>query len=124
MGKYLDSTGLAQVWNKIKSNFVSKASNGNVTITGTLITKTIEVAEGNINVRQGGVYAEGDIEAGTTVLGSRIQINGGTSDQILLGDGSTTSLQTIKNSISAIPKFRTVVVNELPADEDAKIIRI
>ena len=120
MGKYLDSTGLAQVWNKIKSNFVSKASNGNVTITGTLTTKTIEVEEGNINVRQGGIYAEGDIEAGTTVLGSRIQINGGTSDQILLGDGSTTSLQTIKNSISAIPKFRTVVVNSLPDDAEAK----
>jgi hypothetical protein len=120
MGKYLDSTGLAQVWNKIKSNFVSKASNGNVTITGNLTTKTIEVEEGNINVRQGGVYAEGDIEAGTTVLGSRIQINGGTSDQILLGDGSTTSLQTIKNSISAIPKFRTIVVNSLPADEESK----
>lgn len=120
MGKYLDSTGLAQVWNKIKSNFVSKASNGNVTITGTLTTKTIEVEEGNINVRQGGVYAEGDIEAGTTVLGSRIQINGGTSDQILLGDGSTTSLQTIKNSISAIPKFRTVVVNSLPDDASPK----
>lgn len=120
MGKYLDSTGLAQVWNKIKSNFVSKASNGNVTITGTLTTKTIEVEEGNINVRQGGVYVEGDIEAGTTVLGSRIQINGGTSDQILLGDGSTTSLQTIKNSISAIPKFRTAVVNSLPDDAEAK----
>ena len=91
MGKYLDSTGLAQVWNKIKSNFVSKASNGNVTITGTLTTKTIEVEEGNINVRQGGVYAEGDIEAGTSVLGNKVMINGGTSDQILLGDGSTTS---------------------------------
>lgn len=120
MGKYLDSTGLAQVWNKIKSNFVSKASNGDVTITGTLSTKTIEVGEGNINVRQGGVYAEGDIEAGTTVLGSRIQINGGTADQILLGDGSTTSLQTIKNSISAIPKFRTIVVDSLPDDAAAK----
>ena len=120
MGKYLDSTGLAQVWNKIKSNFVSKASNGNVTITGTLTTKTIEVEEGNINVRQGGVYAEGDIEAGTTVLGSRIQISGGTADQILLGDGSTTSLQTIKNSISAIPKFRTFVVNSLPDDAEVK----
>lgn len=120
MGKYLDSTGLAQVWNKIKSNFVSKASNGDVTITGNLTTKTIEVGEGNINVRQGGIYAEGDIEAGTTVLGSRIQINGGTADQILLGDGSTTSLQTIKNSISAIPKFRTVVVNSLPDDASPK----
>lgn len=119
MGKYLDSTGLAQVWNKIKSNFVSKASNGNVTITGTLTTKAISVEKADINVTQGNVYAE-NIEANTSLIADSVMINGGTSDQILLGDGSTTSLQTIKNSISAIPKFRTIVVNSLPDDAEAK----
>ena len=82
--------------------------NGNVNVTG------------NINVTQGNVYAEGDIEAGTSLIADSVMINNGTADQILLGDGSTTSLKAIKDTISAIPKFHTLVVNSLPDDAEFK----
>ena len=59
--------------------------NGNVTVAG-----EVSVNGANINVTQGNVYAEGDIEAGTSLIANSVMINGGTADQILLGNGSTT----------------------------------
>ena len=64
----------------------------------------------------GDLYVNGTFTTDTDIHVGGIQIANGTADQILLGDGSTTSLQTIKNSISAIPKFHTLVVNSLPDD--------
>lgn len=102
---------MQDIMSLLEADYLQKTGgdiNGNVNVTG------------SINVTQGNVYAEGDIEAGTSLIADYVRINGGTADQILLGNGSTTSLQAIKDTISAIPKFRTVVVNSLPDDAEAK----
>lgn len=95
--------------------------NGNVNIKGTLTTGAISVEKADINVMQGNVYAE-NIEANTSIIADSVMINDGTADQILLGNGSTTSLQELKNAISSIPKFSVKVTSALPSTGDESTI--
>ena len=75
---------------------------------------------GNVTVA-GGVSVMGDIDAnGNLHTYGTVSVESGSSDDILMADGSFQSLQAIKDTISAIPKFRTMVVNVLPSDEEAK----
>ena len=77
------------------------------------LSKTGGAITGDLSV--GGTFStETDIHVGG------IQITNGTADQILLGNGGVASLSEIKNLISAIPKFHTLVVDSLPDDAEFK----
>lgn len=58
----------------------------------------------------GDALVEGGLTAGS------VSRKGGTADQILLGNGTTASLSSLKSAISAIPKFAVKVVSALPTD--------
>ena len=68
----------------------------------------------------GDLFVDGTFSTDTDIHVGGIQITNGTADQILLGNGGVTSLQAIKDTISAIPKFHTLVVNSLPDDAEFK----
>lgn len=99
------------------------------TITGGLTIKSganrgVEIN----NDGTGGISAEGEILAYDLTANNNIHAYGsisvedGTSDDILLADGSTTSLAAINAAISSIPKFAIEVVNSLPASGNATTI--
>ena len=68
----------------------------------------------------GDLWVQGTFTTDTDIHVGGIQITNGTADQILLGNGGVTSLQALKDTISAIPKFHIVVVDALPSDEEVK----
>lgn len=116
MAKYLDSNGLSTLWSKVKKH----VSDNYVPKTGGVITGALNVegtdsdgaglhVRGNI-VTMGDVFVDGNVEADT------IKVRGGSGDGILLDNGDITSLQNIKDAISAIPKFAIKVVDNLPTE--------
>ena len=78
-------------------------------------------------------YAELDADDNLTVMGDidangnlhtygTVSVERGSSDDILMADGSFQSLQQLKNSISSVPKFSVKVVSALPATGDESTI--
>ena len=78
-------------------------------------------------------YAELDADDNLTVMGDidangnlhtygTVSVESGSSDDILMADGSFQSLQQLKNSISSVPKFSVKVVSALPATGDESTI--
>ena len=99
------------------------------TITGGLTIKSSTNRGVEINKDgTGGIYAEGDIVANDLIANNNIHAYGiisiedGTSDDILLADGSTTSLAAINAAISSIPKFAIEVVSSLPSNPSTTTI--
>lgn len=92
------------------------------TITGGLTIKS--GANRGVEINKDGtgeISAEGEISAYNFIANNNIHAYGsisvenGTSDDILLADGSTTSLAAINAAISSIPKFAIEVVSSLPS---------
>lgn len=107
-------------------NYLKKSGG---TITGGLIIKSSTNSGVEINTDGGGdITAYGNITANDIVANNNIHTYGsisivdGTNDDILLADGSTTSLAAINEAISSIPKFAIEVVNSLPASGNATTI--
>ena len=73
-------------------------------------------ADDNLTV-MGDIDANGNLHTYGTVL-----VESGSSDDILMADGSFQSLQQLKNSISSVPKFSVKVVSALPATGDESTI--
>lgn len=99
------------------------------TITGGLTVKSGANSGVEINTDGGGdITAYGNITANDIVANNNIHSYGsisieyGTNDDILLADGSTTSLAAINAAISAIPKFAIEVVPSLPEEPSATTI--
>ena len=99
------------------------------TITGGLTIKSSTNRGVEINKDgTGGIYAEGQIVANDLTANNNIHaygsisIESGTSDDIMLADGSTTSLAAINAAISAIPKFAIEVVTSLPENPSTTTI--
>ena len=99
------------------------------TITGGLTIKSSTNRGVEINKDgTGEIYAEGNISANDLTANNNIHAYGsisvenGTSDDILLADGSTTSLAAINAAISAIPKFAIEVVSSLPSNPSTTTI--
>ena len=78
-------------------------------------------------------YAELDADDNLTVIGDidangnlhtygTVSVESGSSDDILMADGSFQSLQQLKNTISSVPKFSVNVVSALPATGDESTI--
>ena len=73
-------------------------------------------ADDNLSV-MGDINANGNLHTYGTV-----SVESGSSDDILMADGSFQSLQQLKNSISSVPKFSVKVVSALPATGDESTI--
>lgn len=78
-------------------------------------------------------YAELDADDNLTVMGDidangnlhtygTVSVESGSSDDILMADGSFQSLQQLKNTISSVTKFSVKVVSALPATGDESTI--
>ena len=78
-------------------------------------------------------YAELDADDNLTVMGDidangnlhtygSVSVESGSSDDILMADGSFQSLQQLKNTISSVTKFSVKVVSALPATGDESTI--
>ena len=78
-------------------------------------------------------YAELDADDNLTVMGDidangnlhtygSVSVESGSSDDILMADGSFQSLQQLKNTISSVTKFSVKVVSALPATGDESAI--
>ena len=77
---------------------------------------------GNVTVK-GEVSVMGDIDAnGNLHTYGSVSVESGSSDDILMADGSFQSLQQLKNTISSVPKFSVKVVSALPATGDESTI--
>lgn len=107
-------------------NYLKKSGG---TITGGLTIKSSTNSGVEINTDGGGdITAYGNITANDIVANNNIHtygsisIESGTSDDILLADGSTTSLAAINAAISAIPKFAIEVVTSLPENPSTTTI--
>ena len=71
----------------------------------------------------GNLTVMGDIDAnGNLHTYGTVSVESGSSDDILMADGSFQSLQQLKNSISSVPKFSVKVVSALPATGDESTI--
>ena len=99
------------------------------TITGGLTIKSSTNRGVEINKDgTGEIYADGQIVANDLTANNNIHaygsisIESGTSDDIMLADGSTTSLAAINAAISAIPKFAIEVVTSLPENPSTTTI--
>lgn len=99
------------------------------TITGGLTIKSSTNSGVEINTDGGGdITAYGNITANDIVANNNLYTYGsisivdGTNDDILLADGSTTSLAAINAAISAIPKFAIEVVTSLPENPSTTTI--
>ena len=99
------------------------------TITGGLTIKS--GANRGVEINKDGtgeITAEGDIISNDITANNNIHAYGsisvenGTSDDILLADGSTTSLAAINAAISSIPKFAIEVVSSLPSNPSTTTI--
>lgn len=116
MAKYLDSNGLSTLWSKVKKH----VSDNYVPKTGGVITGDLRVqgrdSDGiGLNVLNN-IFTASDVIVGGNVDADTVKVRGGSSDDILLANGDFTSLQKIKDAISAIPKFAIKVVDTLPTE--------
>lgn len=107
-------------------NYLKKSGG---TITGGLTVKSGANSGVEINTDGGGdISAYGNITGNDIIANNDVHTYGsfvvesGTSDDILLADGSTTSLAAIIEAISAIPKFAIEVVPSLPENPSTTTI--